>query len=67
MVGLNQNMWRIKLFSPKYSFNKIGEGLVGKREGNIKANQNPIYTKKKCFLAFSNRTSLPTFLTLVNK
>ena len=26
MVGLDQNRWRIKLFNPKYSFKKIGEG-----------------------------------------
>ncbi len=47
MVGLNQNMWRIKLFKPKYSFKKIGEGLVEKRKGNIKTNQDSIYMKKR--------------------
>ena len=31
MVGLDQNRWRIKLFSPKYSFKKIGEGSVEKK------------------------------------
>jgi len=31
MVGLDQNRWRIKLFNPKYSFKKIGEGLVEKK------------------------------------
>ena len=46
MVGLDQNRWRIKLFNPKYSFKKIGEGLVEKKRGNIKANQNLIYKKK---------------------
>ena len=47
MVGLDQNRWRIKLFKPKYSFKKIGEGLVEKKRGNIKANQNSIHKKKK--------------------
>jgi len=46
MVGLDQNRWRIKLFNPKYSFKKIGEGLVEKKRGNIKANQNLIHKKK---------------------
>ena len=32
MVGLDQNRWRIKLFNPKYSFKKIGEGLVEKKK-----------------------------------
>ena len=49
MVGLDQNRWRIKLFSPKYSFKRIGEGLVEKRTGNFKANQNSIYTKKRVY------------------
>ena len=47
MVGLDQNRWRIKLFSPKYSFNKIGEGVIEKRIRNIKANQNSSYMRKK--------------------
>ena len=46
MVGLDQNRWRIKLFNPKNSFKKIGEGLVEKKRGNIKANQNLIHKKK---------------------
>ncbi len=45
MVGLDQNRWKIKLFNPKYSFKKIGEGLVEKRR-NIKANQKSIHKKK---------------------
>ena len=45
MVGLDQNRWRIKLFTPKYSFKKIGEGLVENRKENIKANKNLIYKK----------------------
>ena len=47
MVGLNQNIWRIKLFTPKYSFKKIGEGLVEKKKGNIRGKQNSIYIRKK--------------------
>ncbi len=46
MVGLDKNRWRIKLFNPKYTFKQIGEGLVDKKRGNIKANQNSIYKKK---------------------
>ena len=46
IVGLDQNRWRIKLFNPKYSFKKIGEGLVEKKIGNIKTNQNVIHKKK---------------------
>ena len=46
MVGLDENRWRIKLFKPKYTFKKIGEGLVEKKRGNSKANQNLIYEKK---------------------
>ena len=47
MVGLNQNIWRIKLFTPKYSFKKIGEGLVEKKKRNIQANQNLTYMNKR--------------------
>ncbi len=47
MVGLNQNMWRIKLFTPKFSFKKIGEGSIENKTGNIQANQNSSYMKKK--------------------
>ena len=46
MVGLDQNRWRIKLFNPKYPFNKIGEGVVGKKKINFSANQN-LTPKKK--------------------
>ena len=47
MIGLDQNRWRIKLFSPKYSFNSIGEGLVDKKIGNIKKNKETNHTKKR--------------------
>ena len=49
LVGLDQNRWRIKLFEPKYTFKKIGEGLVNKRIGNIKENRKSIYKKKSDF------------------
>ncbi len=49
LVGLDQNRWRIKLFAPKYTFKKIGEGQVVKRIGNIKENQKSIYKKKSNF------------------
>ena len=47
MVGLDQNRWRIKLFTPKYSFQKIGEGVVEKRTRNNKANQNQSFKRKR--------------------
>ncbi len=46
MVGLDKNRWRIKLFTPKYSFKTIGEGVVEKKTRNIKANQNLSYLRK---------------------
>ena len=49
LVGLNQNRWRIKLFTPKYSFKKIGEGLVEKRKTNINANKNKRYVKRSVY------------------
>jgi len=47
MVGIDQNRWRIKLFNPKYSFKKIGEGLVEKKKGNIQENHKTSYKKKR--------------------
>jgi len=46
MVGLDQNRWSIQLFEPKFSFQKIGEGLIKKRKVNLKAKQNSFYIKK---------------------
>ena len=46
MVGLDKNRWRIKLFAPKISFKKIGEGVVEKKTRNIKANQKFSYLRK---------------------
>ena len=46
VVGLDENRWMIKLFNPKNSFKKIGEGLVEKKRVNYKATQNTIYRKK---------------------
>jgi len=46
LVGLDQNRWRIKLFNPKYSFKKIGEGKVNQRIGNIEKNPEATYSKK---------------------
>ena len=47
MVGLDQNRWRIKLFTPKYAFNKIGEGVVEKGTRNTNAKQNSSYTRER--------------------
>ena len=49
MVGLDQNRWRIKLFSSKYSFTKIGEGFVEKRITNLKKNQSSNYVRNKVY------------------
>jgi N-acetylmuramoyl-L-alanine amidase len=47
MVGLDQNRWRIKLFNPKFSFKKIGEGVVEKNIVNNKSNKSSIYKKER--------------------
>ena len=47
MIGLDQNRWRIKLFSPKRHFKTIGEGLVQKKKRNTKSNQDSSYVKNK--------------------
>tara|TARA_A100001388_G_scaffold95668_1_gene69540 strand:+ start:15 stop:1100 length:1086 start_codon:yes stop_codon:yes gene_type:complete len=47
MIGLDQNRWRIKLFSPKYSFRKIGEGIVEKNSINTKTNKKTTYLRKR--------------------
>ena len=47
MIGLDQNRWKIKLFTPKYSFKKIGEGSVEKKISNFKTKQNTTLKKKK--------------------
>jgi len=46
MIGLDQNRWRIKLFTPKYSFKKIGEGSVKKKIRNIKTSQNSSFINR---------------------
>ena len=46
LIGLDQNRWRIKLFSPNNSFKTIGEGVVNKKNTAIKRNQKPIYGNK---------------------
>ncbi len=46
MVGLDQNRWRIKLFTPSTSFKQIGEGIVEKKKKIINTNKNSSYIKK---------------------
>ena len=55
IIGLDENRWQIKLFSPKFSFKSIGEGLVDKQKRNFKNNQLSRYTKKRV----SNFSELP--------
>ena len=56
MVGLDQNRWNIKLFNPKYSFKRIGEGVVKKRIRHFKTNQDSNHVNKKVYdvLQFPN-------------
>ena len=49
MVGLNQNRWKIKLFTPNTSFKKIGEGFLEKKNQNIKTSKNSSYIKKTAY------------------
>ena len=49
LVGLDKNRWRIKLFTPQYSFKEIGEGSVEKKRSIIKKNQNSIYSKRRVY------------------
>jgi len=46
LIGLDQNRWKIKLFSPPNSFKTIGEGIVNKKNIEIKTNQKPNYANK---------------------
>ena len=46
LLGLDQNRWRIKLFSPKSAFQKIGEGTVNKKNKNNKVNKKINYLKR---------------------
>ena len=39
LLGIDENRWRIKLFSPKNPFKRIGEGSVKKKNFKIKANK----------------------------
>ena len=48
LVGIDQNRWKIKLFSlPKNSFKTIGEGNVNKSYANLKAYSEKIYSRKR--------------------
>ena len=49
MVGLDQNRWRIKLFTPNTSFKQIGEGVVEKKKQIINTNKNSSYIKKTAY------------------
>ena len=47
LVGIDQNRWKIKLFSlPKNSFKKIGEGHVGESTKELKTNRRSINSRK---------------------
>ena len=46
LIGLDQNRWKIKLFSAKNSFKTIGEGLVNKKNIDIRTDKKTNYSKK---------------------
>ena len=46
LIGIDQNRWRIKLFSPRYPFETIGEGTVNKKNIKNKESNNLINSKK---------------------
>ena len=46
LLGLDQNRWRIKLFSPKTVFKRIGEGAVKVKNENFQANTRINYLKR---------------------
>ena len=47
LAGIDQNRWKIKLFSSRTSFATIGEGLVNKKNIKIEKKQKPSYSKKR--------------------
>ena len=47
LIGLDQNRWKIKLFSPPNSFKTIGEGIVNKKNIEFRTNQKPNYANKR--------------------
>tara|TARA_A100001234_G_scaffold182136_1_gene165021 strand:+ start:123 stop:1208 length:1086 start_codon:yes stop_codon:yes gene_type:complete len=49
MVGIDQNIWKIKLFSPRNSFKKIGEGSVEKIKRRSTADRNKSYKNTRIY------------------
>ncbi len=47
LIGLDQNRWKIKLFSPPNSFKTIGEGIVNKKNIEFRTNHKPNYASKR--------------------
>ncbi len=46
LLGIDENRWRIKLFSPKNPFERIGEGSVKKKNIKLKANKKINYSNR---------------------
>ena len=46
LIGIDQNRWRIKLFSPRYPFETIGEGTVNKKNTRNKESNKLINSQK---------------------
>ena len=52
LIGIDENRWRIKLFSPRYPFEKIGEGTVNKKNIKNKESNKLINSKKNNYNNF---------------
>ncbi len=52
LEGIDQNVWRIKLFSSRNSFKTIGEGLVYKTNASKKVNKKEIDINKNDYIYF---------------
>ena len=47
LIGLDENKWKVRLFTPNRSFETIGEGLVDKTNTKVKLNKDSIYFKRE--------------------
>ena len=47
LVGIDQNRWKIKLFSSQNSFKTIGEGIVNKKNIGLKIRQRSRYINQR--------------------
>ena len=65
LLGLDENRWRIKLFSPKTAFKSIGEGIVNKKNNKINANKRINYLRRNSsFLQLPNLKNNRSFIVI---